>query len=747
MEKATKTAKLSMRAQDVLAAAASDEESEKSDVIWHPEYGAWMIESTPGTPYGGCTNDLHRVESNMRARRLLLRKHLRPGEALLSVVAFPTMGVGVFTEPALPPSGPVARSLYFTDSAICPHPRFGTLTRNIRTRRGRKVSTQLPLFRDAHTSDAVVHAAGAEGAVDRWLALQRRALAAKTEGGAVAEQMDEVGHPLPAPAAASEAELAALAEELRALAPLPSEVRPGTVYMDAMGYGMGACCLQVTFQARDLSESRRLYDQLAVLSPIMLALTAAAPIWRGFLVDTDVRWHVIESACDDRTPAERGAEDPLHADRRPQPSAALVDMTPEEVAAAPRVAGGSGGVGCAPMRKSRYASIDQYLSDAAEAKAEYNDIPMEVHEPSLKRLMEAGLDETLARHVAHLFMRDPLVIFRERVKLDDAARSDHWENFQSTNWQNVRWKPPPPPAPPAAPTAEAEGDEETKGEARPSPPGPACDEPAPGVGWRVELRTMEVQFTDFENAAFTVFVALVNRVLLFFGLNLYMPISLVDENMKRAHARDAIATQRFYFRRHVVPLEEHCGPGEAKREADEPDAVDEITVEEVLMGTGNSNPGLVPLVFAYLDLIDCDAPTRLLVDSYLSFIVQRARGELLTPAAWIRRVVAEHPDYKGDSVVTPAIAYDLLQRIQDVAEGRCHEPSLLGSTIVAPLEATAAKREHGGTHTPRRLRGGSFSLEALSGPGCDAIRSLVERYALRKDFSSTPAFLRGALGE
>ena len=47
------------------------------------------------------------------------------------------------------------------------------------------------------------------------------------------------------------------------------------IHMDCMAFGMGCCCLQVTFQASDLDESRLLYDQLAVLAPIMLALTAA----------------------------------------------------------------------------------------------------------------------------------------------------------------------------------------------------------------------------------------------------------------------------------------------------------------------------------------------------------------------------------------------------------------------------------------------------------------------------------------
>ena len=59
------------------------------------------------------------------------------------------------------------------------------------------------------------------------------------------------------------------------------------VDMDCMAFGMGCCCLQITFQARDLNESRDLYDQLAVLAPIMLALSAACPILKGTLVNTE----------------------------------------------------------------------------------------------------------------------------------------------------------------------------------------------------------------------------------------------------------------------------------------------------------------------------------------------------------------------------------------------------------------------------------------------------------------------------
>ena len=58
-----------------------------------------------------------------------------------------------------------------------------------------------------------------------------------------------------------------------------------------------------------------MYDQLAVLSPVMLALTAATPVLKGRLVDTDVRWNTIALSVDDRTPAERGLHegDPVGA--------------------------------------------------------------------------------------------------------------------------------------------------------------------------------------------------------------------------------------------------------------------------------------------------------------------------------------------------------------------------------------------------------------------------------------------------
>jgi hypothetical protein len=36
-------------------------------------------------------------------------------------------------------------------------------------------------------------------------------------------------------------------------------------------------------------------------------------------------------------------------------------------------------------------------------------------------------------------------MFESRIEqLNDATEVEHFENIQSTNWQTVRWKPPPP---------------------------------------------------------------------------------------------------------------------------------------------------------------------------------------------------------------------------------------------------------------------------------------------------------------
>ena len=657
LDETESTARLSLRGAEILAELKAREEQSHPEMsryercAWVPEYGSWMVEGTPATPYSGFAIDLLRVERNMRVRRARLNAALRPGEIAPTIPCFPMMGVGTFTAPAHPPGGPIAQSLFVPDAVINPHPRFGALTRNIRSRRGERVDIRLPRFRDAKTPAA-----------------------ARPAGG-------------PPPSTAEEA------------------LQMEEVYMDAMAFGMGCCCLQVTFQARDVSESRHLYDQLAVLSPILMALTAATPIARGVLLDTDARWDLIAASVDCRTPAERGDAD-----------TAATGATYDD-----RMAGG----GRRRLPKSRYASISCYIADCnarratkraggedgvaramsnesdcggcsdhaktAARDAQYNDIEAPYDEAAYAQLVAGGVDATLARHVAHLFVRDPLVIFRGRVDVDDATQTDHFENLQSTNWQTVRWKPPP-------------------------------AKPPSHIGWRTEFRSMEVQMTDFENAAFTVFVVLASRVILYYNLNLLLPLSKVDENMRRAHARDALATQKFHFRSSLRP---------ASEEEDGAAAAVEMTASEVLMGNGKAYKGLVPMIMAYLDRIGADGDTTRAVSSYMEFIALRASGELLTPAAWMRAFVRKHPDYQQDSVVPPRAAADLLKAAHRIGLGLERCPEMHGDFPMPPIATTDAYAVPLRRDPSRKLGGGD--LDALVDSYAQRTELLARRRKLQAE--------------
>lgn len=69
------------------------------------------------------------------------------------VTCFPLMGTSDFIHNPQPFEAPHSESIYVPDYIINPHPRFAALTRNIRSRRGKKVDIQVPLFRDVNTPE------------------------------------------------------------------------------------------------------------------------------------------------------------------------------------------------------------------------------------------------------------------------------------------------------------------------------------------------------------------------------------------------------------------------------------------------------------------------------------------------------------------------------------------------------------------------------------------------------------------
>jgi glutamate--cysteine ligase catalytic subunit len=108
------------------------------------------------------------------------------------------------------------------------------------------------------------------------------------------------------------------------------------------------------------------------------------------------------------------------------------------------------------------------------------------------------------------------------------------------------------------------------------------------IGWRVEFRSMEVQLSDFENAAYSVFIVLLTRVILSFGLNFYIPLSKVDANMQTAHKRDAVLNDKFYFRKNVFTSRAPNDQARASVDDTDEDEYELMTMNEIVNGKVNT---------------------------------------------------------------------------------------------------------------------------------------------------------------
>jgi len=557
LDSTTKTPRLQTNTEEFFSNCTSEKFNLQT------EFGSWMIETVPNDPYKYDGNPLPVLE-NMASRRIKIQSMCQGGDMLFSGTVFPLLGVGDYFVPKTGSEdhsrnhknlleeekvdycklNPLSHSQFVHDETISCHPRFITNTENIRLRRGEKISLLAPIYHDKNTS----------------------------------------------------------------FEPTENEPYPGFIYMDALHFGMGSGCLQLTFGTKNIDDARYLADQMAVISSIMLPLSAATSIYKGKLADTDVRWNINSGSVDCRNSLERDPKSPHY------------------------------------ISKSRYSSISKFISNRPQCKEGYNDISFPVNEEIIQfakekaKELDIEIDEQLLQHLGVLFIRDPLVIFPDKIYVDDSCNTNHFENIQSTNWNSIRFKPPP--------SFNSE------------------------VGWRVELRTPENQLTTEENVAFAMFSYFIAAMIQKKNYNFYIPISKVDENIERGHKRDAILKEKFWFRKNV--------------EKDSEDEWVELTIDEILHGKTDVFVGLMNLVYDFCrdeygvniyeewaklkrENKNIQTENKIVENmKYFEILSKRARGEIPTIAAWIRNFVLKHPRYQKDSIVTKEIAFDLINAMNQI---------------------------------------------------------------------------------
>ncbi|KAL6928174.1 hypothetical protein ACO0SA_002906 [Hanseniaspora valbyensis] len=601
-----KNNKLTVNNDDILIELNTELESEckKNDLVYHPEYGSYMIEATPYFPYSHKDIESYvSPEANMILRKKFINeKYMYQRDLyLLQMTNYPRLGCknfigdydcsGEYISPAK--KNIFSQSLFLPDEITNKHPRFPTLTGNIRKRRNRKVNLQIPMFKDIKTPsfDDTVY--------DReWFDMDVKFIKEDPTAQGASDDLKSY------------------------------KLRPNHIYIDAMGFGMGACCLQTTYQAPDLENARYLYDSLMNFTSVLLSISANSPFWKGFVSDWDCRWEVISSMVDCRTGFEENTN--IHDNNYGYNLSA--DNT---------------GLLSSPMKrikKSRYSKVDVYLGCNKIPKdlSQLNDVEVVLNEEVFDRVTkELNGDENLARHFAHLFIRDPIVIFEENVDdVDD--NMDHFENINSTNWQSLRFK---------IPHKISEGD-------------------APEPGFRVEFRPLEIQLTDFANAAFSFLLNIIVQFMLSpkTNINFYIEMSKVWQNFDQSIERNSILKDKFHWVEKFKTFDE-C-PSVVNKTC-------KMSIDQIMHNEDSGilttlvNQQLRALNFiaeneTWEDLRKDKDNTKERLYYYLRIISDRSKGVLPTEAKWQRDYVLSHPEYAKDSKVTELISSDLINLTKKV---------------------------------------------------------------------------------
>lgn len=176
-----------------------------------------------------------------------------------------------------------------------------------------------------------------------------------------------------------------------------------------------------------------------------------------------------------------------------------------------------------------------------------------------------------------------------------------FEQFNSTNWNNVRFKP--------QPNLKAED-----------------------MAWRIEFRTMELQPTETENLYALFIVKSIANILMNKDnkLNFYIPISMVDANFERALRMNALLEEKFFFRVNVF-------------ESGVPEIL-ELSIKDYLCGC-SAFKGLMTIITD----ISSQNPCRYEKESQEklnAYVYERCSGKIPTTASFIRGFIQSHPEYK-----------------------------------------------------------------------------------------------------
>lgn len=263
--------------------------------------------------------------------------------------------------------------------------------------------------------------------------------------------------------------------------------------------------------------------------------------------------------------------------------------------------------------KSRYAPVYSYISQHEYIQDFHNNYPkMPIDPQILKALQAEGIQDRLATHICNILHRDPLVIFDQKLNMSEAKDRSHFENFNSTNWNSLRFKPP-----------KIEDNDN-------------C--------FKVEIRPCELQLTPFENCAMMTLCLVYSQMIMKHDLNFVVPITNVDENFSRAHNFNAFESEKFWFRidalknyakeSKLVELNFASHGNELVKEYFDEEAnfayVKELTLNQIFCGAKEFGfEGLFSVMYDFVESNIKNVDVKSVIVKHLKFIENRVNGKIL----------------------------------------------------------------------------------------------------------------------
>jgi len=195
--------------------------------------------------------------------------------------------------------------------------------------------------------------------------------------------------------------------------------------------------------------------------------------------------------------------------------------------------------------------------------------------------------------------------------MTDAKDRSHFENFNSTNWNSLRFKPP-----------KIEDNDN-------------C--------FKVEIRPCELQLTPFENCAMMTLCLIYSQMVMRNDVNFIIPITQVDENFERAHNFNAFEKEKFYFRvdglknyekeSKLVELNFASYGNEVVKEYFEKESnlscVKELTLKEIFCGSKEFGfKGLFSAMYNFVEVNIKNPEVKGVINKHLRFIEERVKGIL-----------------------------------------------------------------------------------------------------------------------